>query len=130
EERDGLFVLENARLRAIFSLAGLLVSLLDKTAAREAIDPATPGNRFVLFDDNPNRFEAWDMEVFHLEARRELPGATSIRILESGPLRAALEWELGFGASRIKQRIYLEAHSGHLEFETEIDWHERRKFLK
>ena len=130
QERDGLFALENEGLCAIFSPAGLLVSLYDKKAKREAINAATPANRFVLFDDHPNRFDAWDMEVFHLETRRELPGAPGIRIIEEGPLRAALEWEFGFGSSRIKQRVYLEAHAGHLEFETEIDWHERQKFLK
>ena len=62
--------------------------------SREAIDGETGlGNQFVLFDDVPLFWDAWDVMEYHLETRRTV-GSESIHsasIIETGPLRAILE---------------------------------------
>ena len=40
---------------------------------REAL--AAPGNRLELYDDRPVAFDAWDIDPFHLETRRDCPPA-------------------------------------------------------
>ncbi|PAW79890.1 MAG: hypothetical protein B9S32_00765 [Verrucomicrobia bacterium Tous-C9LFEB] len=127
--RDG-FILENEKIIATFGRDGCLHRLLHKATNRETLPAGTTGNRFVLFDDRPVCFDAWDVDAFHLETRRELPGAIQARLIEHGPLRAGLEFSYRFDKTRLTQRIFLETGSGHLEFETEVDWQHRHKFLK
>ncbi len=124
--------LENAYVRAVFDRDGELVSLFDKQAGREAIQPGTPGNHLVLFDDNPLQWDAWDVDVYHLEKRFE-DGirATSAQVTEQGPLRAAVAFEISLSPdSTLRQTVRLSATSARLDFVTEVDWHERHKFLK
>ncbi len=125
------FVLENGHLRATLDEGGRLVSLLDLDRGREAVAPGARANQFVLFDDRPNDWDAWDVDAFHLETRRAAPAARRRRLLESGPLRATVEFEVALtGRSRLTQRVSLCAGARQLEFDTEADWHEKDRFLK
>ena len=126
----GGFVLENATLRAAFARNGQLTSLVHLPTGREVLSAGSKGNQFLLFDDKPVNFDAWDVDAYHLETRQELPGATGVDILEKGPLRAGLEFKYTFGPTSVVQRVFLSAGSGHLEFDTEADWHHSHKFLK
>lgn len=131
ESKDTI-VLENGFVRATFDHAGHLLSLFDKRARREAIEPGQPGNHFVLFDDKPLDLDAWDVDVFHLEKRYE-DGIVcrSAQVIEHGPLRGAIAFEFALSdKSALRQTVSLTATSARLDFHTEIDWHERDVFLK
>jgi alpha-mannosidase len=130
DEAEGV-VLENDFVRAVLSGDGSLVSLYDKAAGRESIEPGKLGNRFQIFDDQPNNWDAWDVDLFHLEKRAEVAGAKSCRVVERGPLRAgvAFEYQLSPNSS-LTQTVSLTALSPRLDFATEVDWHEDKKFLK
>ena len=96
---------------------------------REAL--AAPGNRLELYDDRPVAFEAWDIDPFHLETRRDCPPATSYEVVTDSPLRAEVAFERAIGeGSTMRQVVRLDAGSRRLEFHTEIDWHEERTLLK
>ncbi len=128
--RDG-FVLENDFVRATFLKDGALVSLHEKRANREAIADGARANQFVMFDDNPTNWEAWDVDVFHLEKRTNVAGATSAKLVEKGPLRAAITFTYQLSPkSAIRQTVTLAATSARVEFHTEVDWHESKQFLK
>ncbi len=131
ESKDTI-VLENGFVRATFDRAGHLLSLFDKRAGRESIEPGQPGNHFVLFDDKPLNWDAWDVDVYHLEKRYE-DGIVckSARVIEQGPLRGAIAFAFALSdKSALKQTVSLSATSARLDFHTEIDWHEREVFLK
>ena len=58
-------------------------------------------------------------------------GARSCRVVERGPLRAA--WISNTASARtatLTQTVSLTAISPRLDFNTEVDWHERQTFLK
>lgn len=130
-EEPGSFTLENARLRAVFTRQGGLVSLFHKGAQREAIAADQIADRFVLYEDEPNKWDAWDVDAFHLEKPLWMGEAVSVRVLETGPLRASLEFTYSISpASSLRQTVSLSALSSRLEFACEADWHERHKFLK
>ena len=130
ETADG-FVLENAHLRATFGRDGRLHSLWDRAAQREAVAPGERANELVLFDDHPNRWDAWDVDVFHLEKRAPLGEPVVMRLVERGPLRACIEAEYEVGrASRLVQRIVLTATGRYVAFECRADWREAEQFLK
>ncbi len=121
--------LENGQIVAILTPAGAVRSLIHKATGRDAL--SEPANRFVLYDDRPTLFEAWDIDPFALETGREATGAHHCEILERGPLRAAVRFEHKIGkASGLTQTIRLDAASGRLDFDTTIDWRERRTLLK
>ena len=129
EDRDGTFVLQNSALRAVLSPDGGVVSLVERETAREAL--AAEANRFVLFDDRPGEYEAWDIDPFALETGREAQPAESRTITLRGPLRAEVKFARKLGKrSHLVQTIRLDAGSQHLEFDSEIDWHERRTLAK
>jgi alpha-mannosidase len=131
QEADGGVVLENDYVRAVLRPDGSLTSLFDKRLSRESIEPGKSANKFILFDDQPNQWDAWDVDIFHLEKRMELPGAKSCRVVEQGPLRAAVVFEYDLSPrSTLVQTVYLTALSPRLDFHTEVEWHEDRKFLK
>lgn len=130
-EESSRILLENDYVRAQFTQEGRLVSLFDKRAQRESIEPGQEGNRFVMFDDQPNNWDAWDVDIFHLEKLSTCQGARSYQIVEQGPLRAAVAFEYDLSStSTLAQTVYLTATSPRLDFNTEVEWHEQHKFLK
>jgi len=128
-DEGGRYILENAHLKATVSPDGTLHSLVEKATGRQSL--AGPGNQLVLYEDRPTSDDAWDVDPFHLETGRPVPGAVSCRLVENDPLRGSLEfqWQIG-KASMVKQIVRLAAGSRRLNFETEVDWDEDFKFLK
>ncbi|QPF83332.1 alpha-mannosidase [Bradyrhizobium genosp. L] len=127
-EPDG-FVLSNAQLKARIDRSGLVRSLLHQPSGREAF--AAPAARFLLLDDRPLDFEAWDIDPFALETPRDVTGEVSCAVLSDGGLRGEIRFERVLGkASRLSQVIRLDAGADHLTFETTVDWQERKTALK
>jgi alpha-mannosidase len=130
-ESSHTIVLENEQVRAVFKRDGRLASLFDKRARRETIVPGDYGNTFILYDDVPNNWDAWDVDIFHLEKYDPIAGAVSCRVLETGPLRASIQFEYEIGqSSTLKQTVSLNAPSPRLDFDCKVEWFEKHKFLK
>ena len=98
--------LENEFLRVELGEEGAVTSIWDKEAGREVL--AGPGNVFELHDDNPRRWDAWDLDIEHRDAYVVVGRR--------------------FGSSTVTQTISLEGRV--LRFATDVDWHERHKILK
>ncbi|MBS0469848.1 MAG: alpha-mannosidase [Proteobacteria bacterium] len=124
EERGDSIVLRNGKLSATLGRDGSL-----RDIGQGLLSGA--GNRFVLFDDRPTEYEAWDIDPFALETGCETAGAETCEIVARGALRAELRFTRRIGKkSTLTQIVRLDAASPFLEFDTEIDWQERRTFLK
>jgi alpha-mannosidase len=121
---------ENEFLRVAWDDAGLLTSVYDKAHDREVVAPGAAANRFQLHDDHPREFDAWNVDIDYLDHHVDLTDITSIEVVERGPLRAAVRFVRHVGASTITQTLRLGAGARRVEFDTEVDWHERHKFLK
>ena len=122
--------LENELLRVTWDGDGLLTSVWDKEARREVLAAGTRGNLFQLHDDLPNDTDAWDVDLHYLDKVVDVVEADAIEVVERGPLRAGVRVVRRFGQSSISQTMRLAAGSRRLEFHTEVDWHERHRFLK
>jgi alpha-mannosidase len=122
--------LENAFLRLAIDRDGCLASLVDKATGRQVIEPGAKGNELQLFEDKPGLYDAWDIVTTYKEKRYPLPAAQSVRLVESGPLRAVVRVERRFFASRLVQDIVVYAHQRQIDFQTFVDWHERNRLLK
>lgn len=134
ELRAGVFRLENHRLRVDVE-NGVIASLYDKEAKREVVAKGGKAGQLVIFDDKPLAWQAWDVEVFHLGTRKELP-ASKTSIGSKGPHRVSVVTETRISdRSWVKTTIGLNAfmkddESAYVEFESEVEWHEDKKFLK
>ncbi|KAF2187131.1 glycoside hydrolase family 38 protein [Zopfia rhizophila CBS 207.26] len=133
EIQKDVYELSNAQYKVEVS-NGVITSLYDLAAKREVIPQGKKGNQLVIFDDKPLYWQAWDVEVYHLESRQELhPSKTSIS--EDGPHRVSLDIETKISdKSWVKTTISLPAVVGnqpsYVELESEVEWRETMKFLK
>ena len=112
----------------------MIVSLFDVNAQREVIAEGGKAGQLVIFDDKPLYWQAWDVEVFHLESRKELPVSKAV-IAEDDPNRVSVVTETRISdKSWVKTTISLSAsvssEPSMVEFESEVEWHETMKFLK
>ncbi|KAI9508062.1 glycosyl hydrolases family 38 N-terminal domain-containing protein [Russula earlei] len=128
------FVLGNGAVQLTVS-GGRITSLLDVRLKRELIPQGQTGG-LIIFEDHPNYWDAWDVEIHHLEKAQPLKFG-NIKVLESGPVFAAVETEVNYGKSNIRVKISLDAFEAphphpfnQIVFSAEVDWHERHEFLK
>jgi alpha-mannosidase len=96
---------------------------------REAL--AAPGNRIELYEDDPVRWDAWDVDPVHLETRADVPPAPGTARVAEHPLRAEVVVERAVGVrSHVTQTFRLDAGARRLEVHTQADWQEDHRFLK
>ncbi len=126
--REGL---ENARYRVRLDASGDVASVFDKALGRELL--ASP-LRLQLIDDRPRRWPAWEIEYDALSAppREVVGGPATVRTVEDGPARVAIEVVRQAAGSTFTQRIRLAAGGGgdRLEILDDIDWRTKETLLK
>ncbi|KAF9200680.1 Glycoside hydrolase, 38 vacuolar alpha mannosidase [Haplosporangium sp. Z 27] len=123
-------VMENDWVTAKFNQQGQLISFFDKQDERELIPEGHAGNKLKLFEDIPLYWDAWDVEIYHLNTGRTVENSKA-RIGEVGPLRSTIVVKYAISEkSTAVQTIALTATSPRLDFHTEVEWHENRTFLK
>ncbi|XP_040824661.1 alpha-mannosidase 2C1 isoform X1 [Ochotona curzoniae] len=129
---DGSVTLDNGILRVRLDPTGHLTSLLLVDSGREVIAEGAVGNQFVLFDDVPLYWDAWDVMDYHLETRKPVlgqPGTLAVGV--EGGLRGSAWFLLQLSpSSRLSQEVVLDIGCPYVRFHTEVHWHEAHKFLK
>ncbi|XP_078189853.1 alpha-mannosidase 2C1 isoform X5 [Callithrix jacchus] len=132
QETDGSVTLDNGIIRVRLDPTGRLTSLVLVASGREAIAEGAVGNQFVLFDDVPLYWDAWDVMDYHLETRKPVlgqPGTLAVGI--EGGLRGSAWFLLQISPnSRLSQEVVLDIGCPYVRFHTEVHWHEAHKFLK
>ena len=120
--------LENGILRIEWDAQGLLTSIWDKEARREVL--AGPGNLFQLHDDNPKRWDAWDLDADYRDSLTELTSLSELQVKMAHGLRGGVWFRRRFGDSWLGQLMKLDSGSRVLKFETFVSWYEEHKLLK
>jgi alpha-mannosidase len=123
-------LMENDLLRVRWDESGLLTSIWDKEAQREVLAAGARGNLLQLHDDNPARWDAWDIDIDYRKSAVDLTELAEQHVEQPGGLRGAVRFTREFGSSRFSQRMVLDAGSRVLRFETDVFWHEKHKLLK
>eukprot|EP00189_Rhodosorus_marinus_P000563 CAMPEP_0113958740 /NCGR_PEP_ID=MMETSP0011_2-20120614/3670_1 /TAXON_ID=101924 /ORGANISM="Rhodosorus marinus" /LENGTH=968 /DNA_ID=CAMNT_0000969801 /DNA_START=354 /DNA_END=3257 /DNA_ORIENTATION=+ /assembly_acc=CAM_ASM_000156 len=132
--RGDRLYLKNGQLKVEMGLDGRLYSLILRGAGNVPDSPNFVkgcANRFVLYDDVSLFWDAWDVEAYNFEKCYPVDSAVSFKIIETGPLRASLQFEYVLGSnSRIMQSVSIESFSNLLTFENFVTWHLDRKMLR
>lgn len=127
---DG-YLMENSRIYVQVDAQGQVISYCLKKNDGVKEFAAEPMNHFCMYKDVPRRYDAWDVDSnYRMQELGHPVSSVSVRILQSGGLRAILEVKGIIGNSPYTQYIRLEAESTRLEFETKIDWKEQHRLLK
>jgi alpha-mannosidase len=121
-------ILENELLRVVVDAGGALEQVLDKAAGREVLEGRA--NQLWAYVDKPREWDAWDIDESYEQEGQKIGGVEQIEVLESGPLRAAVQVKRAWRDSRIIQTYQLLAGSRRLDIETHVEWHERQILLR
>ncbi|KIY67661.1 glycoside hydrolase family 38 protein [Cylindrobasidium torrendii FP15055 ss-10] len=129
------FVLRNSNVQLTID-KGRITSLLDVKLDRELLVEGQTGG-LIIFEDRPNYWDAWDVEIHHLEMAHPIE-FTNMTVVSHGPLRSAVKADIKYGQSTISITIGLDAVSATVKeesrslfvFEADVDWRQRHEFLK
>lgn len=133
EQSTDVYVLQNDQLRVVVD-NGAITSIYDIENDREVVEKGGEANKFVIFDDIPLYWQAWDVEVYHLDARRNVEYGKT-KIFEQKPHRVTLVTEIKISEnSSIKSYTTLSAalkgQPPQIDVKANVNWHEDSKFLK
>ncbi|MCB8947379.1 MAG: alpha-mannosidase [Ardenticatenaceae bacterium] len=123
-------LLENAYLRVEFNESGDICRIYDKVQQREVLPSGAIGNQFQAFVDRPLNWDAWDIDIYYDDKTYLAEPASSVEVMEAGPLRATLAIRRRILSSEYTQHISLSYNSPLLRFDTTIEWQERHILLK
>ncbi len=104
---------------------GQIASLFDKRHGVEVF--AGPAARAVVIDD-PS--DTWSHNVFRFQDEIGQFMATSVRLVESGPVLTTVRVKSAFGASTLTQDFTLYDDLPQIDVRATVDWREKHKMLK
>lgn len=121
---------------------GNIISIFDKSEKREVLAAAACGNELQLFEDIPDRWDAWNIQ--YTGRSWKLDKAKSIIIAQNGPVMASLKVKknfLGFSKARraptadfpssfFSQEIILYEDIPRIDIKMKADWWEDHVLLK
>ena len=123
--------LENAYYHVTLNKDGDIASVFDKKIGKELL---TAPIRLAISNDNPEQWPAWNMDWDQEQTppKEYVHGPATMRIVENGPARVALQVSRETDGSKFVQTIQLSAgDSGkRVEIVNAIDWNTRESNLK
>lgn len=114
-----------------FNEKGYISSYIDKTNARQLVGKGYPFNTFLFAEDVPSAWDNWDFDADCQMKFADTAELLSEKIISNGAaqLRIRREYKLS-NLSTIKQDMIFNVHTPRIDFETLMDWHDKRHFLK
>ena len=93
--------------------------------------PDSSRAEFVMRQDTPAEYDAWDIDMTDANAPASPLLATAPPVIvESTPLRTTIECGFATDASRFTVRFFLRAGSSQLDISVDADWHEQERRLQ
>lgn len=107
---------------------GEIAALYDKKNSRK-VDCGKAMNVFAAFEDKPQRFDAWDVDIYYKEKPYSAFKLKSRQVMEQGE-RAVIRQTWSFNKSELTQDMIVYAKESRIDFETCANWKEKQVFLK
>lgn len=123
--------LENAYYRIRLNSDGDIASVMDKRLGKELLSAPM---RLAISYDNPQQWPAWNMDWDQEQAAPKdyVHGPATVRVVENGPARIALEVTRKTAGSTFVQTVMLASGDTgkRLEIKNAVDWNTRESNLK
>lgn len=124
--------LETPWARIVFDEAGRMDSFFDKRLGRELRDrQGRPLNTFLLGEDMPAHWDNWDVDADLEEKLAPTGELLERRVVSRGPVELRLRSVYRLTERTVlRQDMVFRASSPRIDFDTEVSWKERHRFLK
>ena len=120
---------ENAFYKLELDETGAITSLYDKKADREIVKMGEKLNRFCAYADYPYSYDAWEISPYYINNPYPLEDKAEITPVIDGS-RAGFKVVKRYMESTITQHIWLNTYSQRIDFDNDIDWHQKHQLLK
>lgn len=107
---------------------GEIETLFDKKNQKQ-VGCGKAMNVFAAFEDKPQRFDAWDIDIYYKEKPYHAFELVKRQVVEQGE-RAVLRQTWRFNNSVLTQDMIVYAKDARIDFKTVVDWKEKQVFLK
>ena len=125
---DDSLTVSNGIITVTFSADGAITHF--SNGHRDLI-PSTTQAMFVMRQDTPAEYDAWDIDATDANAPSTPLLATAPPVIvESTPLRSTIECGFSTDASRFTVRFSLRAGASQLDISIDADWHEQERRLQ
>jgi alpha-mannosidase len=129
--RAGANELENEFVRVrVDAKSGCITSIFDKKLQRETLAAGSCGNLLQAFVDKPKDWDAWNIDANFEDKKWDLMDSEEVKLVEKGPVRAAIRVVRKFQNSKFVQFITLYAGVPRVDIRMEADWHEEHILIK
>lgn len=122
--------LETPYYRVVWNETGQIAELYDKEADRQILREGEAGNVLEIYEDKPLNYDAWDVDIFHMEKCEVIPQFGNTELIEQNGLKIVLGFTYHYHKSVIEQRVIFYGDSRRIDFETKVDWQEDHRLLK
>ena len=106
-----------------------IVSIYDKKNHREVIKKGAVANRMFALEDYPFRYDAWELQRSANDKEYELGDVYDVYTIDDGA-RIGLHYKKAHMESTIEQTIWFYENMPKIDFETKVDWQQKRQILK
>jgi alpha-mannosidase len=123
--------LETPFYRIMFDEAGRITSLVDRKRGRELVESGGFFNALISAEDVPVFWDAWDIDADWTRHITQETRLESTEIAADGPVcfRIRRTYRIGAGSVLVQDMVCY-AEYPRIDFETKVDWKERRRLLK
>ena len=122
-------IVETDCFSVTFNSCWQIVSLYDKENDREVLKPDSVGNELRLYADYPDTYDAWEWQSYSCDSHHTINDFSSVTTVDDG-VRRGIQIVRPFGKSLLTETIWFYDKIRRIDFETEVDWHERHQMLK
>ncbi len=113
-----------------FNDEGMISSLYDKIENRQVVKENEVLNSFIVYEDRPHNWDAWDVNIYYEEKATLINNLESFEVIEDGEVYSRINTVRRFQNSIIEQDITIYKNSRRIDFNTNVDWHEKHLLLK
>lgn len=121
--------LENKYFKLVFDESMMLSSIYDKRACREVLQQGKCGNELRVYADYPDQYDAWEWNEFSLDRYKIITDLHHVEAVQDGA-RAGIRIIRKHMDSTVAQTVWLYDEIDRIDFETEVDWHQKHQMLK
>lgn len=113
-----------------FNKKGYMSSFIDKSNGRELV-AGYAFNTFLFAEDVPSAWDNWDIDADCQQKFQDSAELLSEEVVSNGAaqLRIRRKYRLSPLSSIIQDMVF-HSHTRRVDFETVIEWHDKRRFLK
>jgi alpha-mannosidase len=129
-ETSGAVTIANEFVSVRIADDGTVASIVDHASGREVVQEGARANLLQLHPDHPTQWDAWDLDEPYSRTVEDVTALDERDLveLENGGVRFTVRRR--FGESEVLQSLTLLPNSRTIEFEVDVDWHEKERILK